>query len=205
MIYTTYFAKINQLPKNAIIIAISFNVPSFYKGLRYTKLAPTNEILSSWKQLNNNINYVKAYNSKILNNLNAKEVINEIYNLAGFNKYYKDIDIYLLCYEKSDAFCHRHLVSCWLNNNGFKCEEWFNEELSYQYEPPIYDWTYIISCINNIKIETDSLISAFEIFDDNRLIAENIIRYRIDENIEYCEYYDFNEKKFIKKEENGVD
>ena len=36
----------------------------------------------------------------------------------------KDIDIALLCYEKPDDFCHRHLVADWLNKNGYKCEEY---------------------------------------------------------------------------------
>jgi uncharacterized protein (DUF488 family) len=36
----------------------------------------------------------------------------------------KDYHIVLLCYEKPDSFCHRHLVAKWFNENGFPIEEW---------------------------------------------------------------------------------
>ncbi len=32
-------------------------------------------------------------------------------------------DVVLLCYEKADAFCHRHLVSDWLHSYNIDCEE----------------------------------------------------------------------------------
>lgn len=32
-------------------------------------------------------------------------------------------DAVLLCYEKPGDFCHRHLVSQWLNENGIRCSE----------------------------------------------------------------------------------
>lgn len=35
-----------------------------------------------------------------------------------------DAAIALICYEKPSDFCHRHLVAEWLNQNGYKCEEW---------------------------------------------------------------------------------
>ena len=35
-----------------------------------------------------------------------------------------NIHVTLLCYEKPDDFCHRHLVSKWFNEHGYKCEEW---------------------------------------------------------------------------------
>ena len=43
----------------------------------------------------------------------------------GFNV--GENDIALICYEKPSDFCHRHLVAEWLNQNGFKCEEWRSE------------------------------------------------------------------------------
>ena len=29
----------------------------------------------------------------------------------------------LLCYERADKFCHRHVVQRWLDENGIACEE----------------------------------------------------------------------------------
>lgn len=40
-----------------------------------------------------------------------------------------DYHIALLCYEKPDDFCHRHLVADWLRKNGYECEElWRDKE-----------------------------------------------------------------------------
>lgn len=36
-------------------------------------------------------------------------------------------DIALICYEKPSDFCHRHLVAEWLNQNGYRCDEWRSE------------------------------------------------------------------------------
>ena len=56
-----------------------------------------------------------------MDQLNAVDVIKELNylvpNVNGKN-------IALICYEKPSDFCHRHLVAEWLNDNGFKCEEW---------------------------------------------------------------------------------
>lgn len=35
-----------------------------------------------------------------------------------------DYHVALICYEKPSDFCHRHLVSDWINLRGIKCEEW---------------------------------------------------------------------------------
>ena len=40
------------------------------------------------------------------------------------NEYYNSI--VLICYEKPDDFCHRHLVANWFNENGVNCKEWIN-------------------------------------------------------------------------------
>lgn len=35
----------------------------------------------------------------------------------------KDWHIALICYERPTDFCHRHLVSKWLNENHIECKE----------------------------------------------------------------------------------
>ena len=37
-------------------------------------------------------------------------------------------DIALVCYEKPNDFCHRHLVGKWLRENGIECREWEPEK-----------------------------------------------------------------------------
>ena len=62
-----------------------------------------------------------------LNKLNATDVVLDFSRICyGYNV--GENDIALICYEKPTDFCHRHLVSDWLNKNGFKCDEYlFNK------------------------------------------------------------------------------
>lgn len=84
---------------------------------RYTKLCPTKDILDKYK--NNpsytNEDYVKDYYEQVLNKLNPEVVIQE---LRAYGQ-----DIVLVCYEKSDDFCHRHIVAEWLSEYE-NIQEW---------------------------------------------------------------------------------
>lgn len=120
MIYTSYFAKINYLPKNMIPISICAKPPAWYKGLQYKKLAPPYHVLMEYKERHNYNNYIRNYNAQILDKLEANEVVNDLKSLICCSH---SKDIVLLCYERPHDFCHRHLVSRWLNDNGFECEE----------------------------------------------------------------------------------
>lgn len=124
MIYTSYFAKIRELEKNNITpVSICGKAPAWYKGLQYKKLAPKYEFFMEWKQNRDNDYYIKCFNEQVLSKLNAIDVIVDFSRLDyGFNV--GENDIALICYEKPSDFCHRHLVAEWLNQNGFKCEEW---------------------------------------------------------------------------------
>lgn len=116
-IYTTYFAKLKHLPQHIIPIAICGGVPEFYNGLCYKKLAPKWSFFSKWKETNDNDYYIQEFNKLVLNRLSADEVVKELLELSN-NK-----DVALVCYEKPDSFCHRHLVANWLNQNGYQCCE----------------------------------------------------------------------------------
>ncbi len=48
---------------------------------------------------------------KQLDTLNVHEVADDLYGKI------------LLCYEKPENFCHRHILAEWLRKNGYKCEE----------------------------------------------------------------------------------
>ena len=118
MFYTSYFAKLNKIPQGYIPIAICAKKPDFYNGLIYKRLAPPYDILMKYKQDNNIKDYLVGYNDKVLHQLNPDVIASELRELAGGAE-----NIVLLCYEKSDSFCHRHIVANWFNNNGIKCEE----------------------------------------------------------------------------------
>ena len=123
MIYTSYFANLKRLPSSVIPISICGKAPDWYNGLQYKKLAPKYGFFMEWKQNHDNDFYIKCFYEQVLNHLDVIKVYDELYALAGMRGL-KQYDICLICYEKPSNFCHRHLVSDWLNKNGIACEEW---------------------------------------------------------------------------------
>lgn len=141
MIYTTYFANLKKLNKDiSCPIAICGKSPISYKGLEYKKLAPKYWFFQEWKRNHNNNFYISHYYEEVLAPLSVEEVMDDIRLLIN-KKYNYEIlqnvtsilnykwwewvpfDIYLVCYEKPQDFCHRHIVASWLNDNGIKVEE----------------------------------------------------------------------------------
>lgn len=121
MIYTSYFAKIKELEVNDIVpIAICGGIPDYYHGLWYRKVAPKWDWFQQWKQNHDNDFYIKKFNETVLNAKDQWTVATELQALAPGK------DIALICYEKPEDFCHRHLVADWLNKAGYEVKEWTN-------------------------------------------------------------------------------
>ena len=118
MIYTSYFAKVNKLPDNIVPISISAKPPRGYKGLQYKKLAPTYQILMDWKETGDTETYIEEYDDNVLSNFKPVKIVTELIQMS------EGKDIALICFEKPDDFCHRHLVAEWLTNAGFECSEY---------------------------------------------------------------------------------
>jgi len=105
-IYTSNFAKMERLKKAGIVpVSIARYAPKGVSCFSVIELAPRAEMLKMPEA-----QYLQEY-EKILNNLNPSRILNRIQTYAGSN------NVALLCYEKSEAFCHRHLVAKWLNEN----------------------------------------------------------------------------------------
>lgn len=124
MIYTSYFAQLRNMPENIIPISICLKAPNWYKGIEYKKLAPKYSFFNQWKITHDNKYYVDQFKEQVLDKLCAKSVLHEIAKMLPPE--IEKCDIALICYEKPDQFCHRHLVADWLNVNGYKCDEWRN-------------------------------------------------------------------------------
>ena len=123
MIYTSYYAKIKDLPDNIIPISIAGKAPKGFKGLQYKKLAPKYNFFMEWKKNHDNDYYIKCFNEQVLDKLIVSNVVKELgYLCTGYLT--ENVDIALICYEKPDDFCHRHLVADWLIKNGYECEEY---------------------------------------------------------------------------------
>ena len=140
MVYTSYFGKMKSFPPNMIPIAICGGIPDWYKEgmidkgwLWYKKLAPKWEFFQVWKQTHDNDYYIRNYNTLVLDKLDANRDAADIQLMLPLETREQmtssiwcsdNIHVALLCYEKPDDFCHRHLVSKWFNKHGYKCEEW---------------------------------------------------------------------------------
>lgn len=139
MIYTSYFANIRNLPEGFFPISICGKAPDGYKGIQYKKLAPKWSFFSEWKKNHDNNYYIKCFEEQVLSKLDSGEVVYDLVKLlpenlqeviysvncpVWSNPY---VNIVLVCYEKPEDFCHRHLVSDWFNKNGIKCSEWIQE------------------------------------------------------------------------------
>ena len=135
MIFTSYFAKMKSLPDNVIPIAISLTVPQGVKCLRFKGLAPSGSMLKCYKTENNVGAYTEMYTKDVLGKFTVKDVLDAIYQLIHADaKMIYDLDpdtwylsneihICLICWERSDKFCHRHIVSRWLLENNVPCRE----------------------------------------------------------------------------------
>lgn len=136
MIYTSYFGKIKSLPSNCYPIAICGKVPEWYSGMQYKKLAPKYWFFKQWKENHDNEFYLEHFNEEVLGILNPLQVVEELYALLPEEVIEAlptvncvewenpRFHIVLICYEKPDAFCHRHRVAEWFRENGIQCEEW---------------------------------------------------------------------------------
>lgn len=133
MLYTTYFANIKNLPPNTIPVSICGKAPQGWNGLEYRKLAPKWSFFSVWKETKDNDYYIEHFNKEVLEPLDIIRVTTELQVLLPYeireqmqNAVWNDnkFHLALVCYEKSDDFCHRHLVAEWLSQHGFPCTEW---------------------------------------------------------------------------------
>lgn len=136
MIYTSYFANIRNLPEGFFPISICGKAPEGYKGAQYKKVAPKWSFFSEWKKNHDNDYYIKCFKEQVLSDLDAGEVVHELTKLLPEDlqmlNYITNcpiwgnphVNIVLVCYEKPEDFCHRHLVAEWFNQNGIRCAEW---------------------------------------------------------------------------------
>lgn len=124
MIYTSYFGKLQELEKNNLVpVAICGGIPDWYKGKWYRKLAPSWSIWSEYDKSKDSVRYTERFVDEILNKRDPKKCYQDLCELTG-----KTYAFVMLCYEKPNQFCHRHLVADWFNQHGIICREWESPE-----------------------------------------------------------------------------
>ena len=108
-IYTSYFENIPNIPSSLTIVAICYEAPENYNGKEFKLLAPSHDILHEYHHNGmDEERYTRRFYHEILSKLNAQEIYLKL------KEYVEDQDCVLLCYEKREEFCHRHLVADWL-------------------------------------------------------------------------------------------
>lgn len=114
IISTSYFAKAAYVPNP---VAICGKSPSWFSGFEYKQLAPKYSFFIKYK--NGEINgdeYTEEYYRLVLNKLDPMQVWKDLSKFGD--------NITLLCYEKPDDFCHRHIAREWLNKSlNLNCTE----------------------------------------------------------------------------------
>lgn len=118
MYCTSYFGNVNALPKNAILISISLWSPRGWRGKHIKQLAPTEDILREYQRDPNIARYCDRFQKEVLAGHDPKKLDKAIRERWG------DGDVFFLCYEKPNKFCHRRLVAKWMEDSGFSCPEW---------------------------------------------------------------------------------
>ena len=121
MLYTSYFAAVRRLPANVVPVSISLWPPKGWAGARYTALAPTKDILTSFKANGDWDAYVRRYKDEVLARLDPHAVVAQLTRLSGGRP------VALCCFEnisKPGAVCHRTLVAEWLRGAGYEVEEY---------------------------------------------------------------------------------
>lgn len=110
MIYTSYYGN-RTIPDEAFKVQISSSKPEGYKvDLVWKSVAPDYDTLVS--PIKSGRITEKAYTNLYLRQLSKTKAIGnffEILRRAGKR------DVFLLCYCRKDAFCHRHILADWLN------------------------------------------------------------------------------------------
>lgn len=113
--YTSYFGlsrKIRRDHPDFAQIAICGKLVFPWDGLSYATLAPKKWFFDEWKADHDDAKYVERFNAEVLGKLDRNRVLADLAELAGGN----DKTVVLMCYEKPDDFCHRHLVAQWLGD-----------------------------------------------------------------------------------------
>lgn len=118
--YTGYFAKLKTYVSAGLVpVSIALVTPSWYEGKCFRMLAPSKDILNSWKygeHQGDSEYYVQRYRDEVLGHLDTQRVLRSLEAITGV----PSSRIVLLCYEKPTSFCHRHVVAEWFGD----CKEY---------------------------------------------------------------------------------
>jgi len=112
-IYTSYFGNWRKWPKDAVVVSIARKKPLFWRGLEYKDLAPEEKMLRAWRNGELTKIAFEDWFEEQLGKLDKWDVKRDMALIGDGH------DVILVCYEKPDEFCHRHIVAKWLGAEEF--------------------------------------------------------------------------------------
>lgn len=140
---TARFADIKNCD-NFITISIAKYPPKWYQGHEYPDLFSTDELINAFN--NKDITtqeYTEKFFNQILCNLDPEKVISDLIELCP-----DDGEIFICCWGNVGEFCHRHLVSAWIND--------YLSENPGKFDIPMVKEIYLENCDN----ENDNKLSS---------------------------------------------
>ena len=113
MIYTSYFSNWRKWPKHCLPIGIVRFAPQKWKYPNCVNLSPSHELRRAWQFKNIDedmfkLRYLAELQDRGLTPQGVRVILEDIANGK---------DIVLCCYEKSEDFCHRHILAEWLGDD----------------------------------------------------------------------------------------
>lgn len=112
-IYTSYFAQLRNIPRNVCPVSIAIATPKWFTGFRCRELAPSYEDVRDYKAgIISWDEFASRYRSKVTVIYPASSILQRLQFIS------KGQDVVLLCYEKAQDPCHRHLLAQHLQEDG---------------------------------------------------------------------------------------
>lgn len=112
-LWTSYYGNLNNVPNNFFIVSASGWIPDeilAHVDIQDKGLAPSKSIFFDYKEDRDWEKYVKRFKEERLVKIDWLEKLEQWEEKA--NVIGKNLDnIVILCYEKPDTFCHRHILA----------------------------------------------------------------------------------------------
>lgn len=125
MLYTSYIAKLDKLPKDMEKVLITRFAPKWLNLNSYENLwpmkefAPSQDLLLEYKKNNNWEYYIKQFTYEMINKEDMKKKLQSLLKYLQLDK-----DVMLICFEKDYFHCHRYLLAQWFVCRDIKWKEW---------------------------------------------------------------------------------
>ena len=121
-IYTGYYSQMKKYRQMGMIpVSIAYLTPQWYDGEVCFELAPSRTLLKRWKQGEiTEEEYKEQYTQFLDNDVQWSKVWKK---LKQISTKYKNSDLVLCCFEKSEDFCHRHVLAEYLTDTGIDVVE----------------------------------------------------------------------------------